>query len=1375
MSSARFRPCGRRLLTGMVAAAGVVVSLLAAPPSGAGVEPASSAAMVDAGPSTTFTASTTAAGPGRGVEVTLITGDRVRYETGPGGRAQVTVVEAVSTSFQGQETPYGGLYLYPDVAQPFVASGVLDRELFNITYLATHGYGDGQMKRLPVIVDYARSGPRVAARAENDADALAASQTGPVLESIGATGLSVDKAHADRFWDSLAPQPATTQGMRATANGSLAAGELSRAVDKIWLDRKVTATLDESVPLIGAPEAWEAGYDGTGTTVAVLDTGIDTTHPDLEGKVVASESFVSDTVTDGHGHGTHVASTVVGSGAASDGQYKGVAPGADLVVGKVLNDEGSGTSVQVIDGMEWAAREQGADVISMSLGCGPRGGCVNLDGTDPQSQAVNQLTASTGSLFVIAAGNDGSNPTTLGTPGVADAALTVAASNESDVINPIARFSSRGPRADGVLKPDIAAPGVDIVAARSSMGTDMGGQASPVGEHYLRASGTSMATPHVAGAAAILAQQHPDWTAEQRKIMLMSTSLGLKTLFGNLPAPSAYAQGAGRVDIARAVSQRLRTDTASISPGVLELDEPAYVVPVTYSNDSNSDLSVTVDATLRTDDGRPASDGTINVDQNTVTIPAGGSATVTVTIDGSAATRFGAYDGVVTASTEEGDSLRTPVGVIIQPPLSQLTVRLVKPAPADELSYFFQGFTWWVHKVNDLELPWFEWITYDTWHPTDDPDVIEATTAVPDGIYSISGDPNWVRIPGRQMRNTGEIIEPEVTVDGDTTITIDMRTMVPVTASADQPTEKVWRVYSVSRANESGRGFGRVALNGMPEAYQEWRYPTAAPVTLGNLNVKEGFILAQPDLRLHLRAGGRRLTLQPSYPDHPANIQDALPKFTQDTDTILATEADLDAGRDVRDALVLFNLPWDQNDPDSWEPCPTPPTASYICAVLNRAQRAAAAGAAGILLTTPKEGLQTLGSLNSDYYLNQTPVPVAWLDTPQADQLTDLMRHGSRVQVGIDATVDPAYEYKLWFRESGQVPSDMSYEVDSTDLKQVDVGYHGARSSSPARDNAGETMFSFWPGESSGFSTIRYFDGPTRRTEYYLPTGPEVVHDFGHWWFDNSSGTSKIGGNSRTLVGTGHESLDWGTVASPGQVRLDGIARDDVAFGVCAACRQGDALFVSPAATLGDGHQNWYLGVNQSVRLFGADGAEIATSATGGFPLPPEAGRYRMVGVQTDTATDTEYGRQVRTEWNFTATARPTANEVDLPYNKPRFNDPAPAAWQPVIFLNYEIPLALDNTARAGRPVWITVHAAAGEPGSGADIAGLELEASFDDGESWTEATVVRPAGDGDFRVLLRQPRLSKTTGAVTLRAHAWDKSGNEVTQTIDRAYGLRG
>ncbi|WP_041836773.1 S8 family serine peptidase [Actinosynnema mirum] len=199
-----------------------------------------------------------------------------------------------------------------------------------------------------------------------------------------------------------------------------------------------------------------------------------------------------------------VRATLGGSGAASGGQHRGVAPEADLLVGKVL--DGWGTDAGIIAGMEWAAREADADVINMSLGSGP------TDDTDPMALAVDALTAETGALFVIAAGDSGRDEF-VGSPATADSALAVGSVEKDDSLS---GFSGRGPRTGRyATKPESAAPGGSVVATEAGTGG------------YRGMSGTSMAAPHVAGAAAILAQRHPDRTAELLKPALVSTSAGV--------------------------------------------------------------------------------------------------------------------------------------------------------------------------------------------------------------------------------------------------------------------------------------------------------------------------------------------------------------------------------------------------------------------------------------------------------------------------------------------------------------------------------------------------------------------------------------------------------------------------------------------------------------------------------------------------------------------------------------------------------------------------------------------------------------------------------------------------------------------------------
>ena len=301
-------------------------------------------------------------------------------------------------------------------------------------------------------------------------------------------------------------------------------------VEYVWPDLPVHIWLDVSVPLLGVPQAWSAGFKGKGVVIAVVDTGVDANHPDLAGRVAATHDFTGEGFSDGHGHGTHVCSIAAGSGAASQGKYTGVAPEASLVVAKVLRKDGSGMTSDVMAGLEWAV-DQKAQVINLSLGSS--GPC---DGTDALSATCDAACAR-GVLVCVAAGNEGPGSSTVGSPGCARKVITVGASDDADTV---ATFSSRGPTLDGRNKPDLCFPGVRIVAARAS-GTLMG---TVVDDYYTEASGTSMATPHATGAVALLLQASPQSTPDQIKGLLMQTAkdLGL----------AANTQGAGRADIGKA-------------------------------------------------------------------------------------------------------------------------------------------------------------------------------------------------------------------------------------------------------------------------------------------------------------------------------------------------------------------------------------------------------------------------------------------------------------------------------------------------------------------------------------------------------------------------------------------------------------------------------------------------------------------------------------------------------------------------------------------------------------------------------------------------------------------------------------------------------
>jgi subtilisin family serine protease len=329
-------------------------------------------------------------------------------------------------------------------------------------------------------------------------------------------------------------------------------------VKSVYEDKEVKAYDDISNHVIGADSVWvKLGLTGKGIKIGILDTGIDYFHPDLGGgigagfKVLGGYDFINNDndPMDDYGHGTHVA----GIAAANGPSLKGVAPEANLYAFKVLDNTGSGQSSVIIAGIERAldpdqnpSTDDAVNIISMSLG-------GSGDPDDPMSQAIDNATAA-GVLCVIAAGNSGAYQS-IGSPGCARTALTVGATDNNDVI---AYFSSRGPSNSIYgIKPDILAPGVEINS------TKMGGG-------YISFNGTSMATPHVAGAAALLLQLHPDWTPSMIKSVVMETAMDINK--------DVWTQGNGRMDVYKAAKQNTFILPASLSFGLVDLSQPIYTV-----------------------------------------------------------------------------------------------------------------------------------------------------------------------------------------------------------------------------------------------------------------------------------------------------------------------------------------------------------------------------------------------------------------------------------------------------------------------------------------------------------------------------------------------------------------------------------------------------------------------------------------------------------------------------------------------------------------------------------------------------------------------------------------------------------------------------
>ncbi|HPY75697.1 MAG TPA: S8 family serine peptidase [Planctomycetota bacterium] len=282
-----------------------------------------------------------------------------------------------------------------------------------------------------------------------------------------------------------------------------AVGKIYLDVEEMMIDPQQSSEetrLVWGVEYIKTQAARDKGITGKGIVVAVVDTGVDLDHSGFApGQVLVdqSKSFIDNepTADDGNGHGTHCAGTIGSKG-------YGVAPDCKILPVKVLSAGGSGSWTAVMNGVQYAA-EQKVDIMSMSLG-----GRASTSGNVVETAVKNAIAS--GVVCVIAAGNSGPSAKTIGTPGVVLEAITVGAINSSGTI---ASFSSRGVTVYNTEKPDIVAPGVNVPSLWKNGGTNT-------------ISGTSMATPHVAGLCALILQAKPGLTPAKVKALIMDTAFG---------------------------------------------------------------------------------------------------------------------------------------------------------------------------------------------------------------------------------------------------------------------------------------------------------------------------------------------------------------------------------------------------------------------------------------------------------------------------------------------------------------------------------------------------------------------------------------------------------------------------------------------------------------------------------------------------------------------------------------------------------------------------------------------------------------------------------------------------------------------------------
>lgn len=1113
-------------------------------------------------PATVAVSSPATAAPGgeppaaAGEVLTLLTGDQVALQPTADGRLAATIEPAPRSGQQPAfETIQDGedIYVLPSDAVPLIPDQ-LDPELFNVTKLARYGYTGG----IPVIVTQ----PDGLATQAAVTAGMSVSRTLPSIDGYAAT-----VAPDGSWWRTAGPAPAT---FRTAASG------LS-GVAKVWLDELHEVALAESGPLVGAPEARAAGFDGTGMTIAVLDTGIDDSHPDLAGKVVAAENFTGDPdASDEHGHGTHVSGIAVGTGAASGGTFTGMATGAELISGKVCDSNGNCPTSGMLAGMEWAAPR--ADVLNLSIGT--FGGS---DGTDVLSQAVNTLTAQHDTLFVIASGNAGVlGDGSVGSPGAADAALTVGSVNKSEQL---AGSSSRGPRlGDFAIKPDITAPGVDIVSARAD-GTALG---PIVAERYTRIGGTSMATPHVTGAAAILLQQDPDLTAAELKGALATTAV---------PNPDldVYQQGGGRLDIPAALEAPVLATPAPVNLGYFQFphdDAEPVGSEVTYTN--RTDEAVTLDLALdvASRDGVVPPEAMLSVTPATLTVPAQGTATATVTVDVTQG-EFGLYGGYLAADSAGETVTRTPVGFYKEEEMYELSVRGFardgRPARGSSSVH--------VANVNDTS----EFLEFSNTYVDG-----VATVRVPPGTYHVMGITYTYDGNNQFFQNRSMVGVPELEVTGDTSIVLDAREANPVEIATPQHEQA--GLFQMSRI-----GFWRQAAIGQFSSTLTGNWlPTFAmetdPVSIGEF---EFFIRA--------RAGELPLTVDLVDPV----AQELTPR------PMLGTPP-LDGELTLPVVWAGFGAPEDYQGLDV-----------EGAAVLtmrggpNHAAKEASAranGAAALMVMNNAVGNYT-ASAGSAAEIHAMTIP-----GEEGELLRDLLDQGD-VSVRLAGTSITPFLYDVVFAEPDRIPAELSYVADAHQLATLDNKFHIGV---PAQE-MGEVRHSWRPWEVVSIGLVEGLLGPQQRTEYLSPGDTRYRQQI--------DAVRPFVGTIREQITSyrERERRDQSWFESP--VRPGVIEGTPQQTGV-PVVREGDTLDLLLPEWVGTTRGHWGF-VHSSVdtsafRLF-QDGELIAEAAraSGDFPLRPDPATYR---IELDVNRDAPWWTTsvaTRTAWTFRS-AQPPAGVAEV-------------------------------------------------------------------------------------------------------------------------------
>jgi hypothetical protein len=846
--------------------------------------------------------------------------------------------------------------------------------------------------------------------------------------------------------------------------------------------------------------------------------------------------------------------------------------------------------------------------------------------------------------------------------------------------------------------------------------------------------GTSMASPHVAGAAAILAQQHPDWTAEQLKDVLVSTA-------NSNPGEGVTAQGGGMLDLARA------TTTPVVATGTLNLGaiEPPYAATsgtVTFRNLSaepvRADLALNLRKGLAATEAYTPPDGAVTIEPSTVDIPAGGTTTVQVTVD-IEAFDISPYFGWLEARSGDSVLARSTVGWSKEVQRHRLSLkgvdRLGVPANTADCSL--------VHILNldtgeRIEGWWVDGRAYTARYGGPDP-------LLPEGRYGVLANVCTYTLEAPYFLLSDTIGgAAELVLDRDREIVIDARTAQKLEYRTDLPAEPrghhdhvVWAVRQVTVEHEDG-AISHPVIRVTSSAQEQYVVPEKSKPTIGTFYIHFSSYLVAPALTM--RASGNQVpALHAWYPNEVTgengcgNLVLCHPPFNPAKNYQLVyagdgSPAELAAAR-VQGKLVLVNEVWGESG--TW--LPGGPNVDQVAA------DAVAAGAAGVLIAATYPGSHVRRQVNP------TTVPVATLPVDEGRKLAEALRRGP-VSVRADGQPVTPYAYDLKYQfDHLRLPDS---RVRNRSLETVDARYHSdvPGSVGVAGTNNGTQKYAF------AYNTTK-FATPHTRTEYHTPSTPSGIDPLHRYRFAVAGGVTVYEDTPRKHVGGARVTEDYGSVpVAQGPIKYPAMTATVDEIGRTLLWPWGNELYRAPG-----GQVFGWPNTRDSARV-SRDGQVLCDwpdRPTGySCAAPMGAGKYRY---ETDVEQNVRaFMTAVHTAWDFTA----------------EFSGPVDSTETvPMVDLRYDVGVDLTNAVTGGKRYTATFVPGyqPGYTGPGGPFR-VELWVSHDDGATWRSAGVERTDSGEGAQFGLTAPRNAEF---VAIRVKATDAAGNSIDQTITRAWGV--